>query len=181
MAHRCPKRKEFVARKIKEIKDSKQQSHTPASAPSPRTGTYTEVTKQSTDPRTPSPASQTHTFAAAPAQHTEEEIRLFSKLIPNMAFLMSDETEGNFLRKTNELLVINGFRRMPFIEEQLTRKDKLLTDKERERTKENLQEDKGNSRNWIILMNMATEKETRIRIKALNPQITKNPATYTTT
>ena len=52
-----------------------------------------------------------------------------------MAFIMSDRTEGSFLRKTNELLVTNGFRRMPFSEEQLTRKDKLLTDKQREETK----------------------------------------------
>ena len=37
-----------------------------------------------------------------------------------MAHILSDGTEGSFLRKTNELLEINGFRKMPFTEAQLS-------------------------------------------------------------
>ena len=147
LAFRCQSRKAFIAKKIREIKDGKgptgsvlrttgagRSPETPPMAPPQIRGSYAQAAKQNVPIQPPIHiASRTHTFAAAPAHHDEEEIRLLSKLIPNMAFIMSDGTEGSFLRKTNELLVLNGFRGMPFLEEHLNRKDKLLTEKEREK------------------------------------------------
>ena len=81
-------------------------------------------------PKLRSKTYPTSQHLSTPPLHTH---LLQPRLIPNMAFVMSDGTEGSFLKKTNEMLVINGFRRMPFTEEHLTRKNKLLTETQMEK------------------------------------------------
>ena len=49
-----------------------------------------------------------------------------------MALMLCDGTEGNFLKKENELLIVNGFAGLPFSEEQLSNKDRIPRGKDKE-------------------------------------------------
>ena len=49
-------------------------------------------------------------------------------MIPNMAQILCDGTEGSFLQKTNELLETNGFNKMPFTKAQLSNNTPIRKD-----------------------------------------------------
>ena len=131
LALKCRKRKEVIAQKVKDLKESAQK-HKPnnyntldsSSLTSHPTGHSSfNASKSYADSLKPNPNTQITTCSHIPTlnigKHTEEEIALYSKMIPNMAQILCDGTEGSFLQKTNELLETNGFNKRPFIKVQL--------------------------------------------------------------